>query len=209
MRCEGRSHRKIPDVAVRAAILGGTGARVPRPLMHADEANAGILLHQLLRAIAVVHVPVNDQYTLGTMLLSRVVRADADVAEETETHRRAASCVVARWTHGAEAAQHRPIEGEVDSVEHAAGSGRCGIPAAWARHGVGIEVSSAAFHDGAHRLDITRVVRQREFVGRCMAAFAMFDRVKQVEVVAQRARNCTQTADMFRMIPSSVVTSAI
>ena len=54
--------------------------------MHGDESNLGLLLHQRLRAVAVVHVPVDDEHATDFVPRARVVRADRHRAEETESH---------------------------------------------------------------------------------------------------------------------------
>ena len=99
---------------MRTAIVRGAGAGIPRPLVHRHEVDVRLVLDERLRPVAVVHVPIDDQHALGAVPSPRVVRADRDVAEETEAHRVRAQRVVARRTHGAEAAARSVAEREVD-----------------------------------------------------------------------------------------------
>src|SRR4051812_6605492 len=101
---------------MRTAILGGAGARIPRPLVHRHEMDVALALDERLRAVAMVDVPIHDQHALDAMPLTRVVRADPDVAEETEPHRAIAERMVARWAHGAKRSPWSVAEREVDPV---------------------------------------------------------------------------------------------
>ncbi len=56
----------------------------------------GSLLDERLRAVAVMHVEVDDEHAIGMMFLARVVRGDRDVAEETESHRGVGERMMAR-----------------------------------------------------------------------------------------------------------------
>ena len=87
---------------------------IPRPLVHRHEMNVRLVLDERLRSVAVVHVPIDDEHALGAVAPPRVVRAERDVAEETEAHRRVAQRVMARRPHGAEASPRSVAEREVD-----------------------------------------------------------------------------------------------
>src|SRR2546423_8082064 len=54
-------HRDIPDGAIWPAIFRCTSSGIPRPLMHRDEVDVGLILDQRLGAVAVMHVPVDDE----------------------------------------------------------------------------------------------------------------------------------------------------
>ena len=117
--------------------------------------------------------------------------------------------MVARRTHCAKRSRRRPGDREVDGVEHASGcSRRCG-PRAFAHDGVGVESATAVFRERTNRRDVARVVRECNLVGFCVSPFAMVEGVKQIGVLAQRARNCRQSPNMFRMLPAGVVAAAI
>ena len=101
-----------------------------------------IVLDERLRAVAVVHVPVDDQHALDAFALARVVRADGDVAEEAESHPAVSERVVTGRSDGAERARayRRP---PVHGVEHAANGGACGVARSFADERVRVEAATA------------------------------------------------------------------
>src|SRR5439155_5211131 len=117
LRRQRRAHRDVPDVLVRTAVGRRTGARVPGPLVHGDEVHAGLALDERLRAVAMVHVPVDDENALETVLDTRVVRRDGDVADEAEAHRAIAEGVVTGRPDGTERALGAAVHGHVDGIE--------------------------------------------------------------------------------------------
>src|SRR5687768_9129967 len=56
-----RGHRDVPYTVMRAPVRRCPGSRVPRPLMHGDEVNVGLMLDERLSSIAVMNVPVDDE----------------------------------------------------------------------------------------------------------------------------------------------------
>jgi hypothetical protein len=52
-------------------------------------------------------------------------------------------------------------------------------------------------------------VRQCNFVGGRVTRFAMVERVKEIGMFAQRARNCRQPPYMFRMLPPGIMQPAV
>src|SRR6185312_15044818 len=83
---ESSRQRDVPHVAV-AMIVGGAAAGIPGPLVHGHEMDALIALDERLRAVAMVHVPVDDEHAVEPARATRIVRRDCDVAEEAESHR--------------------------------------------------------------------------------------------------------------------------
>ena len=59
------------------------------------------MLHQRLRAVAVVHVPVDDQNPAQAMLLLGPTCGEGDVVEQAEAHAAADGGVMSRRPHGA------------------------------------------------------------------------------------------------------------
>src|SRR5678816_4002777 len=51
----------------RAGLVGPTGPRIPGMLVRAEEEHAGVLVKDVLRAIAVMHVPIDDQHAFETV----------------------------------------------------------------------------------------------------------------------------------------------
>ncbi len=61
-----------------------------------------VRIKDVLRAIAMVHVPIDDQNASETELVDCVTRRDGDVIEEAEPHRRGMQRMVTRWANQAE-----------------------------------------------------------------------------------------------------------
>ena len=59
------------------------------------------------------------------------------------------------------------------------------------------------------RVDVRGVVRERELVRRRVPALEVQERVKQVRILAQRARNGAQPSDVLRVTPACVVPAAV
>ena len=61
-----------------------------------------VALEDVLGAVAVVHVEVDDRHALQAVRVDRVARGDRDVVEDAEPHRPCAACVMARRADGTE-----------------------------------------------------------------------------------------------------------
>ena len=78
--------------------------------MVADEEHAGIAVKNLLRSVAVMHVPIEDADTLQTIGVTGVGGGNGDIVEKAKAHRLLGARVVPRWPCAA--------EGAVKSVPH-------------------------------------------------------------------------------------------
>ena len=96
--------------------------------MHRNEVNVGLVLHERLRSVAVMHIPVDDENPICTVALACVLRGNGHVPEEAETHRSIFQRVVSRRSHGAERSQIDPGHGAIDAVEDRAGAGSRSVP---------------------------------------------------------------------------------
>ena len=72
--------------------------------MQRDEQHAVVLPEDLLRAVAVMHVVVDDRHAADAMLGLHVTGSDGDVVDETEAHRRPGPGVMPRRPHQGEGA---------------------------------------------------------------------------------------------------------
>ncbi len=64
--------------------------------MRGDEENRGVTVEDVLRAVAVVHVKVEDENPLQPVDPLRMPRCDGDAAEDAEAHGAGGYGVVAR-----------------------------------------------------------------------------------------------------------------
>ena len=78
-----------------------SGVRIPGALVGAEKEHTAITIKDVLRAIAMVYVPIHDQHLLCTVLLLRMTRADGDVVKEAKSHALRWSGVMPWWAHGA------------------------------------------------------------------------------------------------------------
>jgi hypothetical protein len=102
-----------------------------------------------------------------------------------------------------------PADREIDSVEHAAGRRRRSQPRARAHDGVAVDPPTAGIGELANRGHIRGIVRQRELVRSRVTALAMTQMLEEVEILAQRARNRPQAADVLGVTPAGVVDPAV
>src|SRR6185437_13061212 len=137
-------HWRVEYGAVWPVVGCRASPGVEGPLMHGQESDAGIVLHQRLRTIAVMHVPVDDQDPIEVVDLASVVRAQRDASEDAETHRAVADCVVTGRPNARETPGRAPVDRHVDRVEHAAGRGRRGIPGTFTGNSVDVEAATTS-----------------------------------------------------------------
>ena len=78
------------------------GARKDARLVDAREEHVGAVPEGLGGAIAVVHVPIEDEYALDTQLPDRQLCGDSDIVKEAEAHRSIGLGMVAGGSHRAE-----------------------------------------------------------------------------------------------------------
>lgn len=209
IRRERRGHGDVPDTLVRTPILGCSGTWIPRPLVHGDEMDVGLGLHQRLGAVAVVHVPVDYQNPLQSMLSARVVRGQRYVAEETESHGAVRNRVVSGRSYGGEAPWVCARNREIDSEKSAASAGRRGVPGPLAYNRVGVEASPALLGHLPDVPDVFVGVSELELLQHRVTTFDVLDAGKEVGVVPERAGDRAQAAHVLRMSPARVVPAAI
>ena len=85
------------DVERRVAlVVAGRPIRIERPLVERDEEHGRVVAEDLLGAVSVVDVPVDDRHALEAELGLGVAGGDRDVVEEAEPHRRVRPRMVSR-----------------------------------------------------------------------------------------------------------------
>ena len=149
-----RRDRQVDGVALAlalAGVLGGAGAGIERPLVDARVEHVGRGGEDLLGAVAVVDVPVEDQHPLGAARGDRVPGGDGDVVEQAEAHRAVALGVVAGR---AQAAERRPrLAGEQPLGRVAPRRRRRAAPRRRTRREATVSMSIMPPPRGAERLD--------------------------------------------------------
>ena len=130
------------------------GAGIERHLVGRAVEHARIVPEDVLRAVAVVHVPVDDGDALGAMRLLRMAGGDGDVVEQAEAHGRRFS---AWWPGGRDATKTLSARPE-NTSSTAALAAPIAVSAACQlfglTDGVGIDALDAGLGDrGAHLVD--------------------------------------------------------
>jgi hypothetical protein len=87
-----------------ADLVGAARARVERVSVRAEVQHVAAVIERVLRAVAVVDVPVHDEHALVAQGGAGVGRRYGDVVEEAEPHGPPSLGVVARRTHQGEGA---------------------------------------------------------------------------------------------------------
>ena len=86
---------RVAAPVARAHVARRARAGIQRPLVDRAEQHRRVGVEDVVRPVAVVHVPVEDQHPLDAVRGARVRRADRDVVEEAEAHRAGRLGVVA------------------------------------------------------------------------------------------------------------------
>jgi len=128
--CTSRERQVDREARPRACtdVPGGAGTRVVRILVRRDEEHRGIVVKAPLRAVAVMHVEVDDRHARQATRAS-VRGRDGDVVEEAEAHRARAFGVVSWWTDDRTRASTGPgVEHVLDRGHRRAGGQASRLP---------------------------------------------------------------------------------
>ena len=115
--------REVEDVVGHARFVGGAGAGVAGGLVAGDVEEIGVGLENMLGAVAVVDVEIDDRDACEAPALAGVPRGNGRRAEETEAHGLTGLGVVAGGTGGA--------EGGIGAAFHHGIDAAMAAPAAW------------------------------------------------------------------------------
>src|SRR5436305_1027150 len=97
--------------SLAAAGLGRcsrAGIKAAAVAMNTVEHDARLFIENILRPVAVMHVPIDDEETCQLMSRLRMVRGQGNVIEKTETHARGWCRMMPRWADEAEGPAVRP-----------------------------------------------------------------------------------------------------
>ena len=134
-------------------------------LVRAEEEHGAVGVENVLRAVAVVDVPIGDQHAANAVLALRIARRDGDAVEEAKSHAARRRGVMARRPHDAESVSNALVEDRVHRVQDAAGGTQRSIQRARSDDRVAGAQLVKAGHDLAlHQPDVRAAVAQRDFV---------------------------------------------
>src|SRR5581483_8810206 len=109
-----------PFCLTLASLIRRARTWIPRILMRAEEEYRAVGIEDLLRAVAVVNVPVGNENPFGAMPALGVSRGNRDVVEDAESHATPRSGVVTGRAHDAERVARMSFHHGVDRIQHAA-----------------------------------------------------------------------------------------
>ncbi len=168
-----------------------------------------VVLEDVLGAVAVVHVEVDDRHALEAMHLDRMARGDRDVVEDAEAHRPRAASMVARRPHRAERRGRFFRDHEVGGHDAGAGGAQRGVQRVAIHRGIGIEVHRAFFRrhlaDGAHVFQ--RMHARELLVGgeRCLVGFHVRGDTRGDQLIVDRG----EARGLLGMLRAHVMPEAI
>ena len=148
-----------------AGLVGAPGSGIERPLVGAEEEHRGVLVKDVLRAVAVVHVPIHDQHASHAVPLLRVARRDGDVVEQAETHPASGVRVMPGRADGAEGVARLAREHGIHRVQHSAHRAHRDIPGLGRDVGVaGTQVRPPGLDVAPRRLEVLHGVAKQQLV---------------------------------------------
>lgn len=140
--------------------------------MRAEEQHGAVLVKDVLRAVSVVNIPVNNGDPLRPMFALRVPGRYRDVVKEAEAHTSRGVSVMAGRTHGTEGVCGFPGEYGIHGGEHAAGRQASDFVRARPDVGVpGAELGVACCYFARYQIDVASGMRERKFIIRGAANF--------------------------------------
>src|SRR5262245_49570032 len=118
-------HGHIQDLArsrSRPGFLHRAGSRVGAVIMRTEIKDGTIVVEDILRAIAVVIIPINNQNSTDSMLLLKIARSDGDIVEDAKPHAAIRCCVMPRRTYRGERIANFAGHDRINDIQYAAGS---------------------------------------------------------------------------------------
>src|SRR5690606_6669570 len=174
-----------------------------------------ILVEDVLRAVAVMHIPVDDQDALDAVFRLCSTRRDRDVVEQTEAHcairGRMMSGRTAQRERGPRAAAHD----EVDGIDRTARGGCRRIPGRRRHDRIGVERDLRTRlrrprDRSAYRLDMIGRVHAQQLLHRRVTRLVLEHVLEQRGRIAlDRLHDRRQTTLMLGMTPARVVKAAV
>ena len=161
--CPG-GERHIDDMFVAAA---GAAIGVERMLEGGAQHHARLVVKNVLRAVAVMHVEIRDRDAPQAVLRQRVRRADRDVIEDAEAHRARALGMVAGRADVAKGVLGLARHHQIDAQHHRARRAQCGRIAERVHRRVAVELHDAVQRRaGLDGIDVARSMHAQQLLAR-------------------------------------------
>jgi hypothetical protein len=90
-------------------------------LVQTDEQDRVIIVEDLLCAVSMMDIPVDNGKPLNPILALGVPCCDRDVVEQTESHHLRRFSVMTRWSHSTKSAREIPCDNLINSLKNTPG----------------------------------------------------------------------------------------
>ncbi len=187
------------------------GERVERMLERRAEQDARVVSEDLLGAVAVVDVEIDDRHALQAMLVQRVGRAYRNVVEDAKAHGARAFGVMARRAHAAERGVGAVVQHQVHAAHGCAGRAPGGDQRVPGHHRVAIVQADHCIvgrDAGDDPVDIAFGVHARQVFARGQRRLEMLDHGIQARG-DQPILDRRQALGRFRVMRRDPVSGAI
>ena len=187
-----------PAGFIRPQLGGSPGSWVVRKLMGAKKKHAGVFEKDVLGPVAVVHIEVDDQDPLDSVLALCPTGGDGCVGKETKAHALLRDGVVPGRAHQRKTVVDLFPQHSIDQVEQPPSGAQGCLVAVGVDVGVRVEQAAAAACDRAQPLHVLgRVYRQNGVEGGWCAGH--LGQLVQHPFFCQQFQRPLQTAKIFRM----------
>lgn len=147
--------RHVHHVVVGARLVRGPGAGIERPLVGRAEQDSCVILDQVLGAVAVVNVEIDDRHAGQAMVIQRVPRRDGDRPEQAEAHGDLALGMVTGRAHRGKGVADLPGQDHVDPAQRRPDRPVCRGERAGREMRIGIQRAPATLGNGiADRIEV-------------------------------------------------------
>ena len=171
--------------------------------MRAAKKHRIIRVENILRAVAVVHVPIENRDSLDAVDGLRVPGRHGDMVEKAEAHGAIRRRMVSGRSHRAKGVIDASGQRRIDGVHHATRRQSGNFPRTRANAHVAVGERAFAVRDRVeHGFDVTRIVRATELVDRGQPGRNFFEFRGQVGEGVEQAIDSLRR---LRVIPACVV----
>ena len=190
--------RRVDDGVVLAALVDGAGAGIKRHLVGRAIHHGLVRPENILRAVAVMDVEVDDRGARDAVMVLRIARRDGGIVEQAEAHRPRDLGVMAGRARRDEGIRRLLRHHFVDGVHRAARRAQRRLEAAGRHRGVGVEPHHAFL--GRRLADLQDVFHRMAERDGLERRRRRLDAHQRVEFFGRkRARNGAQPVGPLRM----------
>ena len=159
-----RHVHRVPLSLAAAHLVRGPGSGIVGVLVRGQEEHRGIVVEGVLRAVAVVHVPVHDRHPARAVGLLEVPGADGHRVEQAEPHAPVPQRVMSRRPHHGEAVGVFGRGHRVQQLQEPSHRHQRHAEGVAAGDGVPVQREPVVPGGGADQVDVGRAVAQLQLL---------------------------------------------